>query len=291
MTDKKCTICDIILNNENKTKRSNKCKSCTNLKYKEYVKTKLTENYNSNVERKCSYCSILLTSENQVKNRPNCKPCYNQKCKEYKKNNKNIVTEYRKKYYDKNKEDIAEYYKIHYKENKDTYMENNKIWRENNREHTREKENERNKTNENLRLRRNCRTRIHSALKKYDIKKNKKTLDILDCDIGFLKTWLEFNFKEGMTLENYGPYWHVDHVIPCSLFNLVEENQMKECFHWTNLQPLKGSDNCSKQNKLDEEEVINHYKRVHEFATIHGFVLNVLNYKKYFTLPLSKGNF
>ena len=41
-----------------------------------------------------------------------------------------------------------------------------------------------------------------------------------------------------MTWDNHGEIWEIDHIIPCSKFNLTEEKQQKECFHYTNLQPL-----------------------------------------------------
>ena len=38
------------------------------------------------------------------------------------------------------------------------------------------------------------------------------------------------NFTEEMTFENYGPYWHVDHVIPCSKFDLSNDENIGNCF-------------------------------------------------------------
>ena len=41
-----------------------------------------------------------------------------------------------------------------------------------------------------------------------------------------------------MTWENYGKYWHIDHIVPCYYFDLLKEEEQKRCFHYTNLQPL-----------------------------------------------------
>jgi len=46
---------------------------------------------------------------------------------------------------------------------------------------------------------------------------------------------LQGQFKDGMTWENYGTLWEVDHVIPCSHFNLPKE--IFQCFHYTNMRP------------------------------------------------------
>ena len=53
-----------------------------------------------------------------------------------------------------------------------------------------------------------------------------------------------------MTWENYGSGWQVDHIIPCSVFNLESEGHQKKCFHYSNLQPLWAKDNMSKGNKV-----------------------------------------
>ena len=71
--------------------------------------------------------------------------------------------------------------------------------------------------------------------------------------------------KSDMKWENYGSYWHVDHVYPCSLYDFsVEENRLK-CFNWTNLTPLEGDENLKKSNKLDIDLIQHYRKRAIEF--------------------------
>ena len=41
----------------------------------------------------------------------------------------------------------------------------------------------------------------------------------------------------------------MDHIIPVTAFNLSDPEQQKECFHFTNLQPLWGTENLRKSNK------------------------------------------
>lgn len=230
--------------------------------------------------QKCTDCSSVLTKDNCVKNRPMCKDCYNKKCKEYKQSNKEKVSASHKKYYNDHKEKIAEYYKDHYKTNKDTYMENNKKWRSENKEKIREKENELFRNNPSKRLIRNYRSRIWDALKRFKGKEN-RTLKYLDCDIPFFKKWLEYNFTDKMTFDNYGTYWHVDHVIPCTKFDLSKPEEINHCFRWTNLQPLKAKTNISKQNRIDNVEVISHYLKVNIFAEENNIDIPEFNYEPY----------
>lgn len=44
---------------------------------------------------------------------------------------------------------------------------------------------------------------------------------------------------------------HIDHIIPCAIFDLRKEEAQKKCFHYTNLQPLWKADNLKKAAKID----------------------------------------
>lgn len=67
----------------------------------------------------------------------------------------------------------------------------------------------------------------------------------------WVEVHLESLFKTGMSWENYGPVWHVDHIKPCALFDLTDPEQQRICFHWTNLQPLFALDNMRKSDSYD----------------------------------------
>ena len=50
-----------------------------------------------------------------------------------------------------------------------------------------------------------------------------------------------------MNWRNYGFYgWHIDHIIPVCTFDLNNKNDIKKCFHYSNLQPLWCKDNWTK---------------------------------------------
>lgn len=83
------------------------------------------------------------------------------------------------------------------------------------------------------------------------------TLDLLGCSIKELVAHLESKFLPGMSWENRGA-WHIDHIKPCACFDLSDANQQRECFHYTNLQPLWASDNRAKGAKYREEEPCRH---------------------------------
>lgn len=73
------------------------------------------------------------------------------------------------------------------------------------------------------------------------------TEELLGCSFETLRDYLETKFLPGMTWDNHGQFgWHIDHIKPCSAFDLTDPEQQKQCFHYTNLQPLWWRDNLSK---------------------------------------------
>jgi hypothetical protein len=43
---------------------------------------------------------------------------------------------------------------------------------------------------------------------------------------------------------------HIDHIVPCSQFDLSLPEQQRQCFHYSNLQPLWATDNLRKSKRL-----------------------------------------
>ena len=102
-----------------------------------------------------------------------------------------------------------------------------------------------------FRLRRSLRSRMYYAVK--NGYKCDKTMELIGCDVNTLKNHLESKFTEGMSWSNYGKNgWEIDHIIPCSLFNLENDLDQKECFNYLNLQPLWMLDNILKSNKTKQ---------------------------------------
>lgn len=101
-----------------------------------------------------------------------------------------------------------------------------------------------------FRLGMNLRRRLRLSLNRKN--KSARTAELLGCPIVWLEVHLESLFKPGMTWENYGSAWHVDHIKPCTKFDLTDSEQQRICFHWTNLQPLFAGENIRKGNKYEQ---------------------------------------
>lgn len=104
-------------------------------------------------------------------------------------------------------------------------------------------ESNRKQTDKTYRLIHSIRNRIRTAIKKEV--KSSSSFQLLGCDIAFLKRYLGAKFQPGMSWDNYG-VWHIDHIVPCAVFNLSLPEEQRKCFHYTNLQPLWAKDSLSK---------------------------------------------
>ena len=190
-----------------------------------------------------------------------------------------ISREYMREYYKKNNEYLKKQKREYYEKNKDYILDKQKEYNEKNREERLIKQREYNRTHKEERKARDkarreeirkveneyrrqryandpafrilisCRTRIRKALEGIG-EKIESTKDLIGCPIEQLKSHLESQFVEGMTWDNYGE-WHIDHILPCASFDLTDPEQQKECFHYTNLQPLWAVDNLSKGASVD----------------------------------------
>jgi hypothetical protein len=104
------------------------------------------------------------------------------------------------------------------------------------------------KTDPSFKLKACLRSRVICVLKGRI--KSAPTMKLLGVkNIEFVWNHLEKSFKSGMTRENHGK-WHIDHIIPCSSFDLTKPEEQAKCFHYTNLQPLWASENLAKGSKI-----------------------------------------
>ena len=89
---------------------------------------------------------------------------------------------------------------------------------------------------------------IYQALKE---KKGGRRWELLvDYTLKDLIEHLESQFDDKMNWENYGTYWHVDHIRPRSLFKYAspDDPEFKKCWALENLQPLEKIANFRKSN-------------------------------------------
>lgn len=216
------------------------------------------------LKKKCSKCGEEKEL-NEFYNKKGCKDGVNSHCKEcvkkksilYRKENlekvrerdkinnaknKDYIKEYNIKYRKNNKEYLAAQQKKKYESNKSYYNNLSKQYQEDNKVEILVKHKkyikEKRKKDPLFRLKCVLRVRLYHSLKQYDLNKDEHTIEYLGISIGEFKNFISNKFLPEMDWENYGRIWELDHIIPVSKFNLMDENQLKECFYYLNYQPL-----------------------------------------------------
>lgn len=106
-------------------------------------------------------------------------------------------------------------------------------------------------TDTQKKIRHNVRTLVHQKLINRGLTKNNKTFNSLGYSPEELIKHLESKFQPGMTWDNYGPVWHIDHITPDSWFTYssMYEQGFKDSWSLNNLQPLWAGPNHSKGNR------------------------------------------
>ncbi len=177
------------------------------------------------------------------------------KARSYYKENRLKVLSQMKEHWASHREEISQMRKKRYRENYEENMRKKAEYISKNRERIRRRQAEyctnRRKNDPQYRMSTNLRTRISLALRKTN--KHERTMALIGCTVQELRNYLAKLFRPGMSWGNYGQ-WHIDHIVPCSVFNLADPYEQKVCFHYSNLQPLWSIDNLKKANKIPTPE-------------------------------------
>lgn len=198
------------------------CKCKENKELTEFCFNKRTKD---GLNRMCRKCCSKKYNDNKEE--------INLRAKKYREKFKEKIKKQREPYFKSHRTEKAKYDKIYRQLNKKKIAAYKKEWEY-------ELKNE-----PTYKIKKNLRRRLHHAL--MGESKSAKTVELLGCSIEEFMKYLESKFLPGMNWNNYGLCgWHVDHIIPCSAFDLTKENEQRKCFHHTNTQPLWESDNLKK---------------------------------------------
>ena len=172
---------------------------------------------------------------------------YIEKAKQNHQANKERDNERNRKYQKENADKLNAQKLIYRSNNREKTRAWNKKYRDANKDKIMSKLRERRRNDPFLRLRDAIRGSIRAYLGSKKTRRG-STFEIVGCTPDFLRGHLEKQFKPGMTWENYGSHWHVDHRIPLASGNSADE--IKGLSHWTNLQPLEAIENIIKSDKI-----------------------------------------
>lgn len=168
------------------------------------------------------------------------------KSKEYAEKNADKIREYRKEYRKKNREKLKqkskEYYRSLSPEKRAKFFKECQV-----------RHSIRRKTNPIFRALCLARSRFWKSVRRGIVngRTNHGFVKYFGCDGDTLKRHLESLFSEGMSWENYGKLWQIDHIVPLAL-SKGEEGLALKLNHFKNLRPLLATENRKKGDKLPE---------------------------------------
>lgn len=299
---KKCSKCSKILDvsqfhkdSSNSNGLSYKCRICKLDDVKVRCQKRKTTEIEIPKEKTCPHCKKTLSSDNFYKTKTNhdglsvyCKICrllMTQNQEKTKKDTKIVIDATKtKKCSHCNIEKPLTSYKTNLGSSDnlfhictDCLPKNNftidkqraydKKYREAHPERIKEK-NKRQALNINRRIRTNINKRVREMLMAKKLRKDNKTITYIGCGIVFFKNWIESQFNENISWDNYGK-WHLDHVKPCSSYDFTKNDQVHECFNWKNYQPLMGQENLIKSDKIDQKLIDEHLIKANKYEQEH----------------------
>lgn len=91
---------------------------------------------------------------------------------------------------------------------------------------------------------------IYHSLKR-GAKGGAKWQDLVGYTAVDLMRHMERQFVDGMSWDNYGAGWHIDHIVPVSSFQIEspQDNEFQQCWALSNLRPLWARENLVKHAK------------------------------------------
>lgn len=96
----------------------------------------------------------------------------------------------------------------------------------------------------------NLRKRFRELLKKFRTTGVEGASYMIGCSWAFLIKHIESLWVKGMSWENYGTAWHIDHIEPLASFEVYDKDDIRKAWHFSNLRPLWAKENIAKGDKV-----------------------------------------
>lgn len=232
-----CKQCNLEQEDTEFRKHYKICRQCVNKNAREYRK-KPKEKPEFIICNKCN----KQTSDFRV-DRKRCNDCERERGRNYRRN-----TDKAKIWAENNKERLHE-------------LQHN--WYEKEKVNIREKLKERMKTDEKCKFSMEHRRAVNSLLR---LRTNKTKY--LNCNSKELREWIEYQFRDGMTFDNYNKTWVLDHVLPIDLY-INKDHDIKLIFNYLNIAPVPKTANLVKNKHINIDQCTEHINKIRSYIEIH----------------------
>jgi hypothetical protein len=109
----------------------------------------------------------------------------------------------------------------------------------------------RSKTDVQFKLAMRLRKRMNMAVRKCS--KSGSAVADLGCSMTEFREYIESMFHSGMSWDNWGTVWALDHLYPLAMADLSDRSQFLAVCHWSNYTPLLISQNARKGSSVTKE--------------------------------------
>ena len=185
--------------------------------------------------------------------------------KKYRESHREQIRASHKAWRDKNREHLNEQAREKYKDNpqafkerkdryiqshQEQYKESNRRYKSENRQKCADYERNKRHSDPVYRFRTSVRYLIWRYARKKGYKGSKQVWEMVGCDFDSFLAYIQGQFEEGMTLENYGHgvgCWNIDHIVP--IRTATTDEDIERLNHYTNLRPMWASENYQRPRK------------------------------------------
>ena len=146
---------------------------------------------------------------------------------------------YKKQYIENNRENVKKAQAEKYQKNKEKYIIKNKEYAEKYKPIRNAKQRQKYRTDENFRIKHNLRKSLYQFMNGTKSKKSS-----------------EYGIDWDACIAHLGPRpnetekWHIDHIIPCAVFDFLNPDHILLCYNPNNLRWLTESENAAKKDKV-----------------------------------------
>ena len=229
------------------------CKGCQNStdKRREFRAVINRDEDGNIIQRHCTKCKELLPVEQFSLNQAICKEC----CHERYEDTKHIQLEKQKERYLENREEFLEREKKRKEKRmqdpsyREEYLRKKKEYHQ---RVTKHRLRERRQNDEGFRILDNLRRRLNQAVNGVG-EKSDNTIKLIGLSSGQdIIDYLRLKSPEydDIELGKNDDGLVIDHYIPCEVFDVTNTEHQRICFHYTNLQLLRNSENSEKSDKI-----------------------------------------
>tara|TARA_R110000851_G_scaffold323179_1_gene489663 strand:+ start:253 stop:948 length:696 start_codon:yes stop_codon:yes gene_type:complete len=219
--------------------------------------------HNTEEDKYCARCKEVKPRTEYYKNKRRhdglgvyCKPCEKEKRQQRLKTpeGKKVHYDYLRKWREENKEKSNEYARNWRENNAETIKQRrtSEEGRRYNREYNRMR-----RQDPVFRVRNNVSRQVsHALFREEGSKHGESVMKHLPYSPNQLKEHLEEQFDENMNWDNYGSYWHIDHIYPHSKlpYDSMDHPNFGKAWALDNLQPLEAGENISKSNRIIKDK-------------------------------------